>query len=51
MIVIIIGYLALTLFTLQFCFSSYSYTNYDTIRGYVLVDNTLLLICAAICFK
>lgn len=50
MIVQIIGYGSLLLFILQF-FLTPLLPNYKEIRGYYIIDNSLLLIAAAICFK
>lgn len=52
MIVQIIGGLAVGLFCLQFCLAPTIFNEtYEKYKGYIIIDNTLLLICAAICFK
>lgn len=50
MIVQIIGCIALVLFVSQFLFEPFIPKN-DEVRGFYIIDNSLLLIAAAICFK
>lgn len=50
MIAQIIGWFCLVLFALQFCFG-WMHPEYKDLRKTIFIDNTLLLIAAAICFK
>lgn len=50
MIAQIIGWFCLMLFVIQFCLG-WAHPDYKELRKTLYIDNTLLLIAAAICFK
>lgn len=50
MIVQIIGWFCLILFCIQFTLCSFM-PSFKELKGFYIIDNSLLLIAAAICFK